>query len=80
MSSANVSLLVLAFTSSTLTNTYTHLVFGIVIDALYPPQLVRGAAKAYDYWISTLFQDRTCKSSFLSLLLISLPFPVHRKE
>ncbi|KAJ4376858.1 hypothetical protein N0V85_008978 [Neurospora sp. IMI 360204] len=40
--------------------------FGIVIDALYPPQLVRGAAKAYDYWMSNLFQDRTSLMAALS--------------
>nr|CAQ58441.1 putative leucin zipper protein [Sordaria macrospora] len=42
--------------------------FGIVIDALYPPQLVRGAAKAYDYWISTLFQDRTSFHCAIALM------------
>ncbi|EGZ76383.1 hypothetical protein NEUTE2DRAFT_98137 [Neurospora tetrasperma FGSC 2509] len=42
--------------------------FGIVIDALYPPQLVRGAAKAYDYWIGTLFQDRTSFHCAIALM------------
>lgn len=75
MSSANVRpvSVPLQYLPHLLTHTYPYLVFGIVIDALYPPQLVRGAAKAYDYWIGTLFQDRTCKPSLSSLPLITLP-------